>query len=113
MIESGAVTAPNPIGLLFTCLAEEREHSACCSISQRRLASTHGWPSRRPRSPSSNHNVKEPALSTNFHSARDETPPARLGPTGGEARCIRGRHSAVKRIFQRFKAFFDKRGRHL
>ena len=39
--------------------------------------------SRRPRSPSSNHNVKELARGVNFHSARDETPLARLGPAGG------------------------------
>lgn len=40
-------------------------------------------PSRRPRSPSSNHNVKELLFGANFHLAREATPPARLGPAGG------------------------------
>jgi hypothetical protein len=45
-------------------------------------------PNRRPRSPSSNHNVKEPSLGAKFHHARDATPPARPRPGGRRGRGI-------------------------
>src|SRR5690242_12466297 len=47
-------------------------------------------PSRRPRSPSSNHNVKEPRLRANFHSSRDGNRP--------QDRQAIGRRGAVYRV---------------
>ena len=47
-------------------------------------------PSRRPRSPSSNHNVKELVTGANFHHARDATPPASCCPAGGVGGVYRG-----------------------
>jgi len=54
-------------------------------------------PSRRPRSPSSNHNVKELLFGANFHSGREATPPARQARRAAWARCIGGLTGCVKR----------------
>src|SRR5215467_6976891 len=69
----------------MSCLAEEREHSTLLDLidAQGQVLTHRGKPSRRPRSPSSNHNVKERQPRANFHSALDGTPPARQGPRNG------------------------------
>jgi hypothetical protein len=69
-------------------------------------------PSRRPRSPSSNHNVKEPRLRANFHSSRDGSRPQdrlAIGRRGAVYRGLDFRCQTVKALnLQNFlKAFLD------
>ena len=65
----------------FPCLTEEREPMSSILFAR---SCDQAWRlSRRPRSPSSNHNVKEPISGANFHLAREATPPARAGLGGG------------------------------
>jgi hypothetical protein len=60
---------------------EEREPLSSILIAR---SCDQAWQSsRRPRSPSSNHNVKERYFGVNFNHARKTTPPARSSPTGG------------------------------
>jgi hypothetical protein len=82
--------------------AEERERSKRLDSVSRlasilRPKSCALRPSRRPRSPSSNHNVKELLFSANFHSGREATPPARQARQAAWARCIGAQTRAVKR----------------
>jgi hypothetical protein len=70
-----------------------------------------GWrSSRRPRSPSSNHNVKELPSSANFHLAREATPPARQCPAGGVGAVYRGSVSPCQTPNCSFIAFFVNAG---
>ena len=66
--------------------AEERERSECSMVLPKLAPELR--PSRRPRSPSSNHNVKEPRLRANFHSSRSGSRLQDRSVTGSEARYI-------------------------
>jgi hypothetical protein len=102
---SGPVTGPETIEHLCV-MQEEREHSAYVARLVSGLASA--WLAEPPPTfPFLESQCQRAALSANFHSARDETPPARSGPTGGEARCIGGCLRTVKRNLCRFCAFFS------
>ena len=66
-----------------------------------------GKPSRRPRSPSLNHNVKERRLRRKIASGSDRTPPARHGPAGGVGGVYRRAPIACQTPYSRFICFFS------
>jgi len=68
--------------------AEERERSECSMVLPKLAPELR--PSRRPRSPSSNHNVKEPRLRANFHSSRDGNRPQGRQAIGRRGAVYRG-----------------------
>ena len=71
-------TNHGPIHIHYSCLLLKNASVRNARLICPRICIREPRPSRRPRSPSSNHNVKEPPFGTNFHYAREASPPARL-----------------------------------
>ena len=68
-----------------------------------------GWrSSRRPRSPSSNHNVKELPSGMNFQPTREASPPASSALTCGEEGVYRGAASACQTVNRQIFIFFAR-----
>ena len=80
-------------------LTEEREQNAKLDSLTRKTIALRKRSSRRPRSPSSNHNVKEPRKSVIFQYVKDITPPARHCSTARRGRGIYGDALFLSNLF--------------